>query len=87
MGPQTSSFAVPNGGLAIWDGKDGVVRLHSLSLSLSLSLSPGFIFLSKIFREATHRVWLREMKSCLGFVSLLGRGKGYPSHWMRGRLP
>ena len=73
MEPQPSSFAVPNGGLAVWDGKDGVVQLHLPVLSLSLT--PGFISVSNFFPKSTQCYWLGERESFLGVDPLLGRGK------------
>ena len=65
--------AIPNGYLAVWDGRTGASGLRSPAPASSSSFC--FIFLSKNFQETPGRVWLRENRRGLGFCASLGERK------------
>ena len=65
---------------------------HGWSLRAPVSSSESLFSLwlfsdVKKFSKKHSMLLAWETRRCLGFISLLGRGKGSPSHWIRGRLP
>ena len=67
MEPQLSLSAVPNGHLAVWDGRDGADVLH-LAVP-NFSPRPASLSLFKIFPRRVLWFWPWKERRCLGFVS------------------
>jgi len=85
MEPQLSLSAVPNGHLAVWDGRDGADVLH-LSVP-NFSPLPYSLSLFKMFPRRVLWFWPGKRGRDLVFGVVLGRGRVSPPHWMRRRQP
>ena len=75
--PQLSLSAVPNGHLAVWDGRDGADVLH-LAVPTFPPLVVSLSWFRKFLRD-TGRVWLREKRRGPSFWCCLGKGESLSS--------